>query len=115
MEEDAERIREMLDATTDAASRFRIRWLIGRVEDLKLSKKVDEAKLSAFMDKTLDEELERSLILLKLAKEPMTVLELSEATHLEPKLVVTHLIALRKKRLVTEKGEKEGAYVYSTG
>ena len=115
MEEDAQRIRELLDAATDAASRFRMRWLIGRVEDLKLSKKVDEAKLSAFMDRTLDEELERSLILQKLSREPMTVLELSNATGVEPKKIVYHLIALRRKRLVTEKGEKEGAYLYSTG
>jgi predicted transcriptional regulator len=46
-------------------------------------------------------------------KGPRTIKELSEATKLNSKEVLRHIIALRKIGVISEAGEKEGGYLYS--
>lgn len=112
-ESDVEKLKKKLDASIDALNDLRLRWLLGRAENLVKNNKVDAERMMSLLDEVVEKEIERHMILREIEKNPLTIGELAEVTKLDPKRILFHIIALRWAGLVTEVGEKKGGYVYS--
>ena len=98
------------DAAIEAFKTERLRWVLGISQ---VGPKVDEQKYKAVSSKIMKDEIDRQMIMGDMKeKGPRTIKELSEATKLNTKEVLRHIIALRKIGVVSEAGEKEGGYLY---
>ena len=101
------------DAAIEAFKTERLRWMLGIAQ---VGPKVDEQKYRAVSSKIMKEEIERQMIIGEIKeKGPQTIKELAEATKVNPKEVLRHIIALRKSGVVSEAGEKEDGYLYKVG
>jgi predicted HTH transcriptional regulator len=99
------------DAAIEAFKTERLRWVLGISQR---GPKVDEQKYKTVSSKIMKDEIERQMIMGEIKeKGPRTIKELSEATKLNSKEVLRHIIALRKIGVVSEAGEKEGGYLYN--
>jgi len=98
------------DAAIEAFKTERLRWVLGISQR---GPKVDEQKYKTVSSKIMREEIERQMIVGEIKeKGPRTIKELSEATKLNARDVLRHIIALRKIGVVSEAGEKDGGYLY---
>ena len=106
------KIARKTDAAIEAFKTERLRWVLGISQ---VGPKVDEQKYKAVSSKIMKDEIERQMIMGEMKeKGPRTIKELSEATKLNTKEVLRHIIALRKIGTVSEAGEKDGGYLYKT-
>jgi DNA-binding transcriptional ArsR family regulator len=104
----------VLDASAAVFKRERTRWLIGKGEHLLREKKITEEQFDELLDKILKDEIERELISQLLReKGPTSIEEISKATKLPAKVILQHLIALKKLNLVNIVGESGDDYLYA--
>jgi DNA-binding transcriptional ArsR family regulator len=104
----------ILEASAAVFKNERTRWLIGKGEHLLKENKITEEKFDELLDKILKDEIERELISQILReKGPCSIEEISKATKLEPKMILQHLVALKKLNLVNIVGESGDDYLYA--
>ena len=107
-----EKLLKRTDATIEAFKTERLRWTLGISQ---MGVKIDEQKYRTVTGDIMKDEVERQLILGEIKKRgPLTISELSEATKINPKEILRHIIALRKTGAISEAGEKEDEYLYKT-
>lgn len=98
------------NAAVEAHKSPRVRWVIGRSQT-KLE--IDEQRYRQVVDAIIQDEVERHMITGAIKERgPITVEELAQLTGLEPSRIVQHIIALRKKGVIGEAGEKNEQYLY---
>ncbi|MFQ5761467.1 MAG: hypothetical protein ACE5PO_00395 [Candidatus Bathyarchaeia archaeon] len=107
---DREKKLKKLDALIEAFNTGRLKWLIG----LSAAEvKVHSEKHGKFTDIAMKDELERRIILGELKKTgPLTISQLTQATGIDSKRLLDHVIALRKLGSIKEAGEQEDEYLY---
>ncbi|MHA1301107.1 MAG: ArsR family transcriptional regulator [Candidatus Helarchaeota archaeon] len=71
-----------------------------------------EEQYKKLIDRVLVEEGERRRIVEALKNGSSTVSEISQTLGLKPKIIVLHLVALIKNRIVAISGENEEEYIY---
>lgn len=100
-----------LDAAIEAFKSERLRWIMGlSVVGAKAS---ETERYIQIAEDIMIEEMRRQMLLVELRnKGPLTMKELSESTGLDRKQLLDHMLALRKRGVVTEVGEKENEYIY---
>jgi len=108
--EQKEKLVKKTDAAIEAFKTERLRWVLGISQ---VGPKVDEQKYRAVSKNIMKDEMERQMIINEIKKKgSQTIKELSEATKINPKEVLRHIIALRKIGALSEAGEKEDGYLY---
>jgi predicted HTH transcriptional regulator len=108
--EQKEKLAKKTDAAIEAFKTERLRWVLGISQ---VGPKVDEQKYRTVSKKIMKDEMERQMIISEIKKKgPQTIKELSEATKINTKEVLRHIIALRKIGALSEAGEKEDGYLY---
>ena len=108
--EHKEKLVKKTDAAIEAFKTERLRWVLGISQ---VGPKVDEQKYRAVSRNIMKDEMERQMIINEIKKKgPQTIKELSEATKINTKEVLRHIIALRKIGAISEAGEKEDGYLY---
>lgn len=104
-------LKRRADAATEALKSPRVRWVTGRAQ---VKVEIDERKYQQAVDKIMNDEIERHLITGAIKeKGPLTIGEISKITELKSNRVMEHIIALRKRGIVGEAGEKDESYVYN--
>jgi len=104
----------VLEASAAVFKKERTRWLIGKGEHLLREEKITEEQFDELLDKILKDEIERELISQVLReKGPTSIEEISKTTTLKPKMILQHLIALKKLNLVNIVGESGDDYLYA--
>jgi predicted transcriptional regulator len=104
----------VLEASAAVFKSERTRWLIGKGEHLLREKKITEEQFDELLDKILKDEIERELISQVLReKGPTSIEEISNVTKLPAKMILRHLIALKKLNLVNIVGESADDYLYA--
>jgi hypothetical protein len=110
VKEQKEKLAKKTDAAIEAFKTERLRWVLGISQ---VGPKVDEQKYRTVSKNIMKDEVERQMIINEIKKKgPQTIKELSEATKINPKEVLGHIIALRKIGALSEAGEKEDGYLY---
>jgi len=108
--EHKEKLAKKTDAAIEAFKTERLRWVLGISQ---VGPKVDEQKYRTVSKTIMKDEMERQMIINEIKKKgPQTIKELSEATKINTKEVLRHIIALRKIGALSEAGEKEDGYLY---
>ncbi|WP_287584675.1 hypothetical protein [Candidatus Borrarchaeum sp.] len=104
----------VLEASAAIFKNERTRWLIGKGEHLLKENKITEEEFEELLDKILKDEIERELISQVLReKGTSSIEEISKVTNLEPKLILQHLVALKKLNIVNIVGESGDDYLYA--
>jgi coenzyme F420-reducing hydrogenase delta subunit len=90
----------------NAAGDFRLRSLVAREIDLTekgnvYDKKVPQEEFDVLMERIMDEEMERQKILLMTMDEPSSVLDIASKVNLSPQKVLTHIVTLKDRGLIT--------------
>jgi biotin operon repressor len=100
-----------LDAALEAFKSERLRWVMGlSVVGAKAS---ETERYNQIAEDVMIDEMRRQMLLVELRdKGPLTMKELSESTGLGRKQLLDHMLALRKRGVVTEVGERDNEYVY---
>jgi len=106
-----EKLMRRTNATIEAMKSPRVRWVTGRA---RTRVEIDERRYSQIVDSITHDEIERHMITGAIKEcGPLTVDEISKLTDLQPSRVMEHIIALRKKGIITEAGEKDRQYLYN--
>ena len=97
---------EDLQAAKNAASDFRLRVLVGRERELTEKNNVYEEKIpqeefDAVLDSAVEAEFIRHKIHLLTRDRPLPVKALAEATELKPAEVLKHIVAMRRRNMIT--------------
>ncbi|MFX1519620.1 MAG: ArsR family transcriptional regulator [Promethearchaeota archaeon] len=104
----------ILEASAAVFKEERTRWLIGKGEHLLRTGKLTEEQFNELLDKVLKDEIEREQISQVLReKGSSTIEDISKITKLSSKLILKHLIALKKLNLVNIVGESDDDYLYA--
>lgn len=107
-------LRKKLEATAEAFSDERVRWLIGKSRELITSGAIDEETLDNIIHMLIKDEMEIHLILAELKERaPLTDKEIAEAIDLPEWKVREHLEVLRFLNEVSVVGEKENSPLYA--
>jgi len=107
----SEKLKKRIDAAAEALKGRRLRSMLGTL--LPLDAKIDEEKYMASLEKVVDEELEKHMILKELAtRGPLSTKELSSALEIAPEKVDQHLTALEKAAAISHADQDEGESVY---
>ena len=102
-----ERLMRRTKAAIEAQKSPRVRW----VTQIKIE--IDEKRYRQTVDRIVEDEIERQMITEAIKERgPLTVEEIAQLTGLEASRIVQHIIALRKKSVVSEAGEKYRQYLY---
>ena len=100
------KVLENLQAAKNAASDFRLRVLVGRERELTEKNNVYEEKIpqeefDAVLDSAVEAEFIRHKIHLLTRSRPFPVKALAEATELKPAEVLKHIVAMRRRNMIT--------------
>jgi len=100
------KVLENLQAAKNAASDFRLRVLVGRERELTEKNNVYEEKIpqeefDAVLDSAVEAEFIRHKIHLLTRGRPLPVKALAEATELKPAEVLRHIVAMRRRNMIT--------------
>jgi len=95
----------------------RVRWLLGKKititrEENVFGKQITEARYDLILYNAAQAELYRKLIADEIRDRPRSTVEIAEALDMEPSEVLSHLIAMRRWRLVEEDGTKDGYLLF---
>ncbi len=104
---------DRVEAAADAFGEERLRWLIGKGDILMQKGELTEKRLKELVEKTVNEEIDRSLILREIKDGPATITEISKATRMASSHVLENLIALMKWNLVEIVGTENREYIYA--
>jgi len=108
----SEKLLKRIDAAIEILKGRRLRSMLGTL--LPLDVKIDEEKYMASVEKALEEELERQMIVNEIRQRgPLSVAELSSVLDLTSEKVVQHATALEKTGAIIASGQKEGQNVYT--
>jgi DNA-binding HxlR family transcriptional regulator len=106
-------LKAKLDGLSGALRSERVRWLVGRKDEIEKSANIPPETFKHLLEKVLREETERCMIISELEKRKEgTVEEISSSTGLSPKLILRHMIALMKIGSVAVTGEKKNEYTF---
>ena len=109
-----EMLRKKLEATAEAFSDERVRWLIGKSRELIASSAIDEKTLDNIIRMLIKDEIEIHLILAELkGRGPLTDKEIAEAIDLPDGKVRDHLKVLRFLNEVSVVEGKEDQPLYT--
>lgn len=107
LSKDVSKLKQLADlmAAEDAVSGFRLRTLVGKERKLVIDGNVyGERKLQEEFDKVIDNAIDaeytRSRIYFLIKDKPRSVKELSQTLGLDPRKVLRHVVAMRRKGLV---------------
>ncbi|MDH5704208.1 MAG: hypothetical protein OEY99_08330 [Aigarchaeota archaeon] len=110
----SEALRRKLDAAIGAFRDERLRWLVGRSEELVLSGKMSREEFDDRVGAILQTEIERWLILNELkTKGPQTIETLSRTLGLTHRRILEHMIAMRWLGRVSVVEEEGDWYLYA--
>ncbi len=105
----SEKLLKRIDAAIEVLKGRRLRSMLGAL--MPLDAKIDEEKYVASIEKAMEEELEKHMILSEIAKRgPLSAGELSSDLDLAQERVVQHLTALEKAGAIIQADQREGAY-----
>ena len=110
-------LKDSINGLSEAMSRMRLRALVGKwrtvVETGNVyGEKVDEKKWQEIIEKSIDEELTRSWMLLLLKEKPRSCLELAEKIGIDPAKALRGLTFLRQKNLIDVQKVEERSPIY---
>jgi len=112
--ETAESFKLKMIGLSGAFKSERVRWLIGKENEIKTNCKMSDEAFKELLSKTVKEEAERSIIISELMnRKEGTIGEISSKTRMSPKLILKHMIALLKSGYVAFVGQKEGEYLFT--
>lgn len=99
------RLRQSVSALSEAMSRMRLRALVGKwrrvVEQGNVyGDKIDEEEWREMIERSIDEELIRSQIILLLKEKPRSCIDLAQEIGVDPALALRGLTFLRQKNLI---------------
>ena len=104
-----ESVKKRTNATIEASKSPRVRWVTGK----SIKVEIDKKKHQQIVDSIVHDEVDRHMMIGAIKeKGPLTVEELAQITSLQPETVLRHVIALRRKGILTEAGEKDRQYCY---
>ncbi len=103
---------EKIDAMYRAFSQERLRWLIGKGDLLVQKGEMEMKHLEALIEKTVQDEFERSMILGALGTEAMTISQLAKSVSMHPSDVFKNIIALTKWNKIEVIEQRGSQYVY---
>ncbi len=100
------KVLENLQAAKNAASDFRLRVLVGRERELTeknnvYAEKISQEEFDAVLDSAVEAEFIRHKIHLLTRGRPLPVKALAEATELKPAEVLKHIVAMRRRNMIT--------------
>jgi len=104
---------EKIEAAIDAFSRERVRWLVGKGDILIQNGELSQERYNELVQKTVRDEIHRSLILQQFDELPKTVSSLTKSTDLESDLILWNLLAMLKWNQVEIVGEEKHEYLYA--
>jgi predicted CopG family antitoxin len=108
-------LRKKLDATKEAFTDDRVRWLIGKKRQLLESGATSEETLNKIIHELMKDEVERHLILAEIEREEsLSAEKIAELIDLPSEKVRDHLKVLRFLNEVSVKEVREGVASYST-
>ncbi len=115
---DREELAFKLKAAKNLSQQEKLRWILGkRTEFFKEGNAYGEVfsqhELNRLLKGLITEDLQVHEILLLLEKESLTVTELAQKLKLAPSLVLQHISALRRRKLVDLKEIKAGVPSYT--
>ena len=109
-----EALRRKLGAAIGAFRDERLRWLMGRSEELVLSGKMSREEFEDRVNEILRTEIERWLILNELkSKGPQTIERLAKTLGLTQRRILEHMIAMRWLGRVSIVEEEGDWYLYA--
>ena len=113
----SKRLKDSINGLSEAMSRMRLRALVGKwrvvVEKGNVyGEKVDEKKWQEMIEKSIDEELIRSWMLVLLKEKSRSCLELAEEIGIEPAKALKGLTYLRQKNLIDVQKVEERSPIY---
>lgn len=103
---------DRVEAAKTAFANERLRWLIGKGDALVQEGSLSKDLLSTLLEKTVQEEIDRNLILRTIERDPMTTIEIAEKTKMKPDYVLYNLLALVKWRHANIVGKEDGRYLF---
>lgn len=109
----SETLRRKLDAAIGAFRDERLRWLVGRSEEMVLSGKMSREEFEDKVNGILRTEIERWQILNELKKGPQTIETLSKNLGLTHRRILEHMIAMRWLGRVSVVEEEGDWYLYA--
>lgn len=110
----SETLRRKLDAAIGAFRDERLRWLVGRSEEMVLSGKMSREEFEDKVNDILRTEVERWQILNELKKKgPQTIETLSKNLGLTHRRILEHMIAMRWLGRVSVVEEEGDWYLYA--
>lgn len=110
----SEDLRRKLDAAIGAFRDERLRWLMGRSEELVLSGKVSREEFEDRVNEFLRTEIERWLILNDLKSNgPQTIERLSKTLGLTQRRILEHMMAMQWLGRVSVVEEEGDWYLYA--
>ncbi len=115
---DREELAFKLKAAKNLSQQEKLRWILGkRTEFFKEGNAYGEVfsqhELNRLLKGLITEDLQVHAILLRLEKESLSVTELAQKLKLAPSLVLQHISALRRRKLVDLKEIKAGVPSYT--
>ncbi len=115
---DREELAFKLKAAKNLSQQEKLRWILGkRTEFFKEGNAYGEVfsqhELNRLLKGLITEDLQVHEILLRLEKESLSVTELAQKLKLAPSLVLQHISALRRRKLVDLKEIKAGVPSYT--
>jgi len=114
-----EKLNIELAAARDAVMDFRLRALVAK--ELLLEKEnvygeaVPKERIEEVLNKAIEDDYHRHLILQHLRKQPLSVEELAEKTHLPASKVLDNIVVLRARNQVAMEDIRGNVPVYSAG
>jgi DNA-binding transcriptional ArsR family regulator len=102
---DREEIAFKLQAVKNLSQQEKFRWILGKRTEFAqdgnaYGEVFTQHELTRLLEGFISEDLQVHTILLLLAKEPLSVKEVAQRLQLEPALVLKHIAALRRRKLV---------------
>jgi F420-non-reducing hydrogenase iron-sulfur subunit len=110
-------LKERLAAASDVMGNERVRWLIGRKQELMAKgdvyhQQVSEQAYDALVQSTIATEYQKSQLLIVATDRPQSVKEMAEAVGLPPRQVLPQVMALEQAGLMTMVGIEERSPKY---
>jgi len=102
-----------MNAAIDAFSRERVRWLVGKGDILIQKGELELDRFNELTEKTIRDEIHRSMIYQNLDDLPETVSSLAEMTDLDRSIVLYNLLAMLKWNQIEIVGEDHHSYLFT--
>jgi transcription initiation factor IIE alpha subunit len=86
----------------------------GEENEIKTNSRMSDEAFKELLTRTFKEEAEQSLIVSELEKRKEgTIAEIASSTKMPPRLILRHMIALRRSGHIAFAGQKENEYLFT--